>query len=300
MLARKARHGDLALAPQPVDRMQERAERLIFREILGAVGQQHEDWQVRQALQQAVEHGQRVGVGPLQVVHKEHERAHFGQGRQRGDDAVDEPLAVLFGAGRDVGRQRWRRYKPILNAGNDLAQLVQGGSRQRMDHRVRQHVEVAPQRVGQRGKGQIAFQRLARCADNGGSEPLGVAQCLVGQPRLADTRLAMEQHPVAVAFQRGCHAFVQQGDLAVAADERLRKAGVDHGEEGALRQFDRLARRRGDVGRCMNVCRHRWRVDDRARLDLPIEDALVQLLGERAGVGAKFLGENGAAAFVSE
>ena len=177
-------------------------QRRVGRRVAGPHGGADED---RLALQPAHEVGQEAqarAVAPVQVVDLEQQRA-------LGGEVERQPVEPVQGGERRVPGRR-----PVVRGGEDDAR---GGGRAR--ERVR---------VGDDGLEQLAHdaeRELALELAGAGVEHervLGAraAPELRQQPRLADPGRALDQDRAPLALRRLLEQRVEQGDLAVALDQR--------------------------------------------------------------------------------
>ncbi len=206
-----------------------------------ARGQQHEQAAPAEPAHPVGEEAERGLVGPLDVV--DHQQPRDGPGRGGGErlpHAVEEPrlrsrpVERRGRGGAEVGQQPRRLAQRAVADGGHPRVVVAQPPPQRLDHRpVRERGLLL---VGAAGEHRGAL--LAHVRDE-----------LLGQPRLADPGLALQQHRAAVA-----------GDAVVGAEERRPFAvAADQG---------RARRRRGRSGRA--------RPFRRRRLQRPFADRLVQ------------------------
>jgi hypothetical protein len=183
---------------------------VIGGELVGAVGGEQEERQVREA---ARNHAQEVAggrVGPVQVLQQQGEGARRAEYREVGQGAphdgvlAAQRLAIALG-----GQDRRRQVGQAVAARGAAEQLTPGA-------------------VG-RGLGQVVAaphqhqQVLAT--------PLG--QRRLGQGRLADARLAADEHQRPSPRPRRGAGLAQGGQLAIAPDERRgglvrRDGAIDH------------------------------------------------------------------------
>ena len=179
----------------------ERSQGMAAVQLVGAVGGEQQD-----ALLAGVAHeeGQEVArrpVGPVDVLEDEHERLRLGQAPQQREQQLEHaPLRGrrLRGGGVELGEQR-------READRAPAQLV--GAQ-------------PPQGADDRREGQLAVAEVdAVAGEHARALFAGAGGELRDQPRLADARLAGDEHdrgpPVGGALQSGA----EPGQLALAPHE---------------------------------------------------------------------------------
>ncbi len=170
------------------------------------------------------EQPQRRGVGPVQVVEHEQQRALGRRGREQVGDRVVEPQAPLLAAGAGAAQQRPERG--VLLAGHERAQ--------------RAH-DRPPDAVG-------AALRLAAAPDRDAAAAAGLGGQRVEHGRLADARLAgdhdrprraapgLVEHPAQALELRA--APDQPGGGAVllgrAGDQAVERVGHQRGAGGPV------------------------------------------------------------------
>ena len=237
----------LGIGVAAVQAVQQGRQRVVVGQILAAIRDHQEERCVAQPLGQPAQDRQRVGVCPVQVVKKYRQRALVSQRDKEGHDGVDEAQPVFLGCAPQVRGRHVDAAQAILQAGDDLHQLAKRRRRQAAHDQVGQSIEIAAQAVGERGKRQVAFQHLAGRADDGGAALPGLPQHLVGQACLADPRLAFQQQQGPAPFDNLMQPLFDKVQLCLAPHKDARIIGVEHRQQGALRQHDRLV---GDLGQC--------------------------------------------------
>ena len=233
-------------------------QRAVAAELGVAVGAEDEQWRRPPRAQKEAGEQQRPVVGPVEVVDHQQQSALGGEPGERRVDRVEQPVA-----------RAGPRVLPGLQAlgGADLAQRLGVGLERRQG--------LLPAAAEQHRR--AALQHLAREA--------------IGEPRLADARLACDQDD-AVAAVRG-HARPgrpQPHELGAAADE-LRVVGGqrDRSRRGRcvlerLDQLAGLARRRDRELRAQPLGEALARAHRRravAGCGEPLDQPPVRLLGER-------------------
>ena len=284
--------------------VQQGGERLVLGQVIAAVGKQQEERQFGEALRQAADDRECVCVGPVEVVQEEGEGTQARQRGQEGDDAVNQAQAVFLRAGHRLRRGLRQPLDAIVEAGHDLRHLRQAGGRQKVQRLGGNSVEVTPQHIGQGSKRQVLLNGLARGADDRGAGIGGLLKHPHGQACFAHARFALEHDERTAAAQCFAQAVAQRVHFLFAPHQQVGVAHVDRGHEEVLRQ--------GDGGRRRNRCsRHRSRCRRvaphgcvqqrrRARGNIAIENALMPLLREGAGVGPQFIGQNRATALIGQ
>ena len=170
---------------------------------------------------------------------------------------------------------------------------VRLASGQRGQRGRRQGEDKAPDHVGQRRKGQLLFERATSPADDGRTCGRGFFEQLEGEPRFADARFAFQDDQVAAMLERVFQRVTQRRDFLVATDKVVEDRRIRRRQERALRQHVR-------GGRGSDGLRSGSRADIPHRSDLAVEDLLVNLLCQRAGVRAQFFGQQPAATLIAE
>ena len=215
---------------------------------------------VEEGLQQA----QRRPVGPLQVVDEQHERV-LGAGhraQQRQDARLQSTLRV-----------DWRdRDRGVLRPDEQLELGHQLGERPRRPAEFL--VEHGADRGERRGRqGEHLSNQLARGLDEGRVRQVAAVEVelagrepavgrghrplqFIDEPRLADARVAGDEHQVLLALGGGREAVEQGGQLGVAPEQHVRHAKPGLDVAVAQRELGRaaLAQVAGDG---LEVGRHR-------------------------------------------
>ena len=220
---------EAVLAPQRGDQLRQRVPLLELRVAVGAeehraprLGRAHE---VAQQL-----HGR--AVGPVQVVEDEQQRRARGQlGQQRGE-RVEQALALrpdLVEAGGRHGGRRVRHAELRQQrgeVGRARAEPLRRAGQRRAARPAAQHLQHGLVGAGA-GLVEAAVEHDRAVRVHGARE-------LGGEPRLADPRLAREQHEAAVVGERRVPRLLQRGEVVRAAHERA--AGGRGGERGGQRR----------------------------------------------------------------
>ncbi len=180
-----------------------------------------------------------------------------------------------------------------MQAGDHLDDGRQAGDRQGGQRCRRQREDEATDHVGQRRKGQLPFEQTARAADDGRTGTGGFFQQQRAQASFADARFAFQDDQVATVLEGVFQRSTQHGDFLFAADKVVEDRRVGDGQQRPLGQH--VGRRVARPGLGLGT-----RTGIRHRFDFTVEDLLVDLLGQRAGVGPQLFGEQPAAAFIAE
>ncbi len=218
---------DPADGAQPVEFGEQGAQRVAAVDVVGAVG--GEDDQAAGA-QRAQEVGEEVpggGVGPVQVLQGEHDRAVGGDALQQPcgefEEAGGAVLVVAAGAGgAEFGQQAGQFLLLAVGGGGQfggecVAQGAQGG--------------------GEGGEGQSVRADLDTAAErDDGSAVGGVPRELLDQAGLADPGLAAEQQRLRLARVGAGERVLQVLQLLGAADEHGADGLGLHGPEHRMRR----------------------------------------------------------------
>ena len=209
-------------------------------------------------------------VGPVQVVEDEQQRRARGElGEQRGE-RVEQALALrpgLVEAGRRHGGRRVRHAELRQQrgeVGRARAEPLRRAGQRRAARPAAQHLQHGL--VGARAGLVEAAVEHDRAVRVHGAGELG------GEPRLADPRLAREQHEAALVGERRVPRLVQRGEVVRTAHERA--AGGRGGE--------RRGQRRG---------RERERGGQLLRRRVAAQQALVERHQLRPGRGAELVAQ---------
>ncbi len=166
------------------------------------------------------EQQERGRVRRVQIVEHEHDRPLRRGGAKELGDRVEQPEARRLGIER---RRRAELGEPLAQLRQDLRD-VRSARPQMRAQRVRvglAHVRTErlhPRPVGGRSAGLPAAAHQDACAPGGRARDQ-----LLGEPALADPRLADEQERPPAAMERVVEAGEQVGELPRAADERGRR-----------------------------------------------------------------------------
>ena len=218
----------------PAERMQGRGhggERVVLVEFLAPGGGRDEQPRRRRGADQVVDLAQRLGVGPLRVVHDELQRRARGQ--QRAADRAEQPVPQLR-----LG-QRFGRRGPRGQLGQQPGEFGQVGAAEpgqpRGDRRGAEPCRGDPVRKRAfRGIGASLRGHRARLR----------AQ-FVGQPGLADAGLAGDEHQPRMPGRRCAPHRGQPGPLGGAPGERRRAGGLLGLPDGDQRLVNGAGFRRG-------------------------------------------------------
>ena len=216
----------------PFERAQTGHELVQPVRVLRARGRSYEQPRVRLAAQQVVEELERLLIGPMQIVGDEEDRRGGGQERPR--DRVEQPLALL------VGGQRLRHAGDL---GQDAAELAQPSGVEPYSSR-RQRIRAQP-----RGHGPIrqrALRLVAPRLRGRGAVMRAPRAQLLGEPALADARLAGHEHEARVSVLGGAPQAGEPSALVGAADQDRLPARVGRTVPSGQQRFVRRA------------CRGRW------------------------------------------
>ena len=222
------------------------------RRLVGAGGGHDHQRTGRQLGQDAAEHRQQQGIGPVQVAQAQQDRSAAGGAGQHGREG---PHHLFDGAGGLDAGQRGGRTQQVQHGVDDAlgrqrqlgAHLAHGfghvGARW---HALLGQAEHGPQGEGERGQRRGLAVGQAAAGHGRGARALdhGLGQ-LLGQPALAHAALALDgddHRPRALdGQQRRAH---QRGELAVTAHQREPPAGASGARQrqGLLGQpgLDRL------------------------------------------------------------
>ena len=188
-----------------------RGQRTRHFELDVAIRADAEDAVVGHELGDVFDQQQRGLVGPVDVVHHHHEREPLGAAGDERGHRVEEVAALLFGRQverfGDVGKAaaQLRDHARDLGrvVGHVFAHDVGGHERQRL----LEHLDE--RRVRDRALGLVAATEHGERA-----APLGVADHLTHERRLADAGLAADEHEAAVAVDGRRDSVAQQPRVA--------------------------------------------------------------------------------------
>ena len=191
-----------------------------------------EDNQRRQraAFGDAAQHVERARIGPMQVFQREHHRLKPGAGDQDRSQRAQLPAPqvlwrqsrhaflwqrngqqcrkqrdILDGVEFDLCQRALQLRDPLLRRHVGAAEALTAPFGDRVQRRVLQELRTAPFDPGMRGVAQPRLEFLH-------------------QPRLAQARLANDQHQLPVAPPRTLPAPQQHGELLVTTDQRRETA----------------------------------------------------------------------------
>ena len=261
------------LAPQP----REQVEQLVA-ELLGVAHRRHHEQLHRVRVLQHVREQQRGGgVRPLDVVEDQHHRVLARDERQQPRHGREQAVAVDLGLVLD--RRHVRRVPPQRR--DEAAELGQVG------HQLGREVQRLPVRDAVLDGGDerlVGHERLGvRAAEqHGRATRVDLAPELGRQPRLADPRLAGDEHELARALLGRRVARAQPRHRLHAADERpAADLARERRRERDLGHPVAAAGVRGDHRHAAGDRRaHRRRPQRRGQLARVLE-AVLGLLGHR-------------------
>ena len=168
---------------------------------------------VGQASHDVAEQGQRVPVGPVQVV-DDHEQRSVGREAQRGAHRAKQPRGGLLrrhrhrvvGAGHEVGHER---------------REVRGDGAQAFQH-LRAGADELADRVGERTV-RDADQRVTATPEDRGAALLGRVGGFEDEPGLADAGFALDDDDLAASVAGAPTQLGEGRDLGPPADEQARR-----------------------------------------------------------------------------
>ena len=189
--------GEAASAAQLVAQA---AHGVVARQPVGAVGAEHERGEVGERLGEPRHQLDRGVVAPVQVVEQQQQRAVAGRGGEDAADRLGQRRRVRGGGRRSELGQHHREV--VAQRAGAVQQAGVGA-------------HLGPQRLRERRVGRAA-RGVGAAAQHG--QP-GTGREVVGEPGLADARLADEQHHAARAAACGVEGLVEPPPLGVAADQ---------------------------------------------------------------------------------
>ena len=186
-------------AARPFELGQERQQRMTSMELVGAVREHEHDRGIAQVADEEAEQVARRAVGPVEVLHDEHDRRPGGHPLQEAEEQLEQTAlarAVAQPGGRPLGHRAEVRHQPGQlgpAVAEDQVELV----------RVRPPDEPT-QRLRDRRVGHRTFAQVDAAAEqDDGTLGLRDRRQLGDEPRLADTGLAGEEDRAAAALVRG-------------------------------------------------------------------------------------------------
>ncbi len=199
---------------QPLQLHQERPQRVAAVQVVGAVGGDDQDAGPVQGAQQVGEQFPGRAVGPVQVLHGEHQGAVRAQPLEQAGGVLEEvgPPVLVVGLPVGLAEVGEQPGEVALHPGGGRLQLgaqravqpaQRGGQR-----RVRQALGADLRTAAERGHHAVGIRALA-----------GLVQELLQQPGLADPRLPADQDGLRPALPRPAQRRGQHGDLGATADE---------------------------------------------------------------------------------
>ncbi len=196
---------------------------------VGARGRQHEQWHlfVVDPEEEVTEEVDGGGVGPVDVVDEHHRRrgAHVLEHEVGEREQLAGALAL-----DDLGGVVGERFAEVGPGPFDDGDV--GGAVAERGQRFRHRGE---QRVAQGQVGEVEAV-VAATALHRGPASARVFECLVGEARLADSRLAFDDDEVREPAQREVDAGAQPGELGPPSDQRARhRPSVQVGADGCQR-----------------------------------------------------------------
>ncbi len=191
-------------------------ERRIMPDLGVAVGGDDQDPRVHQLGRDELEELQRRAIGPVHVVEDDHEPGRLGDRREETAHEIEEPKpgAIRF---RVLAVRQARQA--LAEHGEDVRELAGPRLGSRRDLRVSRLGEPAPERGVPRPERRGRPILPATPPPDGNVARRRVLRERPSQARLADSRLAGEQHDAPTAAERALERGVQLRELALAIDE---------------------------------------------------------------------------------
>ncbi len=196
---------------------------MLTRHIHFAAGAEQHDAAFGEFLRDEGQEPQRRGIGPVQVVQNQQQRAHGGhlapEMRDRGKQPKARLVAFADGRHRGAGRQ------PLGEFGCNLGRRGGIASEQRRQALVAAGPKASLHcaRPGQEGRRARFLEAAAPQGQH--AAPYGQRCRFLREPGLADAGLAAEHDHAPAPGQCAAERVVQQLQLAAAADEGLGRAG---------------------------------------------------------------------------
>ncbi len=207
---------------------QRRAERLAERRVDVAVGAEDQHRSGADRPRHEAQQEQRRGVGGVEVVEHDHDRAARRDVPEQGAGRLEQPEAGPLGVGcrgrREVGDEP-------AELGQDLGELP-GARAERRGRQGRRVGEAAPQGLDPRPVGRGAARLPAAPDEHARAAVARAGRGLLDEPALADPRLAPDEGDAAVAGEGGVERIAEEGELALAADEPAVRRGRGGGRGG--------------------------------------------------------------------
>ncbi len=183
-------------------------------DVVGAVGGEQDDPAELEGAEEIAEQLAGGAVGPVQILHDQHQGAVGGEGLQQAGGQLEEAGAAVLVAGAVLGGAG------LAQLGQQPGQLAAagaaGGGRELL-------AELAVQRAeqgGDGGEGQAVRPDLHAGAERDqGPGRLGLVAVLLHQAALADPRLAAEQQRLRLAGRGTLQRLGEPGALPLTADE---------------------------------------------------------------------------------
>ncbi len=257
---------------QRLDRQAAHGGRPDVAELRTMVHQQHLPRR-GQALGDAVEHRERLAIRPVQVGHREHERAFLRKaGEQVGEGRV-QPALPLVGCEAPPGRILRTRAQRRDHGGHGIR--GEGAeARQPAFHLVvhpgrailRRHAEMRPRKARERRERRRAVIALAEGLQDARGLGRLARDEFLHQARLAAASIAHERHTRPVPVQAAAQRILEHRHLGGTADEgRLAAPRADlQARARGVRRDQAIDLDR--VGRSAQV-QHAWRVRGDVALD---------------------------------
>ena len=212
-------------------------------ELARARGEHDQDAGAGRAAHQRGDEVDRRGIGPVDVVEDEHERARRGQPREQLAHRAMRPVALVL-----------QQARPVIARGRDRRQHVRDLA-ERLVAQARQHPrvearDVLVERVDEDPERQVALE-LGRAAVQDDAATGGRARVqLRQQPRLADARLALDQQRRRLAALERVEREVDGIQLSGAPYEALVDLGSHLASGSSITPRPRLGGKIGVGRRC--------------------------------------------------
>jgi hypothetical protein len=197
-----------------------RGERVAQRRIDVAVRTYHEQARITDLACHESQEQQRRLVRGVQIVEHQDNRACVAGAPQEFAGGVEQPEArarLLRGRGLRQSREQ------LAQLGQELSQIHSTGAELRCQHVAVGRANVAPQRLHPRPVRGSASRLPASPDQNPGTARPRLAEHLLGQPGLADPRLAGQENQAPATGERVVECAGQRGELALATDEHARR-----------------------------------------------------------------------------
>ena len=163
------------------------------------------------------------GVGRLQVVEDDDQRTGGGRVAEQRRDRIEEPEPCLPGV---VDRGRGGPPEPARELGEDLRDVGGPGSHQRRELRRVPPSHVRPQHLDPRPVGGRPLAFVAAPDQHLGTARACIGGEFVGGARLADARLAAQQHHPSPPRCGFLEQVAERLDLPLPPDEHARAGGL--------------------------------------------------------------------------